>query len=135
MDREAPPLAVVIDPNLGEAVYAQIARQVRDAVATGRLDVGASLPSVRTMASDLGVNLNTVARAYRALEEEGFVVIENRTGVSVAPPGARGTPEDRRRLTEELADLLGRMRQAGLTPGELRRLTARALATRGQSRR
>jgi GntR family transcriptional regulator len=130
MATSAPALAIVVDSNLEEAVYAQIARQLREAVASGGLSVGASLPSVRAMASDLGVNLNTVARAYRMLEEEGFVAIESRSGVRVAPPGSRGTVEMRRRLTEELTDLLARMRQAGLGASEVRRLTSRAILSR-----
>jgi DNA-binding transcriptional regulator YhcF (GntR family) len=60
------------------------------------------LPSVRQLASDLGVNLNTVARAYRLLKAEGFLSIKDRAGVTVDAPAAQiehGTREARSRNT------------------------------------
>jgi GntR family transcriptional regulator len=117
--------AVVVDPALEEPVYVQIARQIREAIASGAVPHGALLPSVRVLASDLGVNLNTVARAYRALEEDGFVEIEDRSGVRVMPPGAHGSPEMRARLKGELRAVLVRMRQAGFSPRQLRRAAFR----------
>jgi GntR family transcriptional regulator len=135
MTPASPSFAIVVDPSREEPVYAQIARPIREAIASGVLAVGASLPSVRELASDLGVNLNTVARAYRLLEEEGFVAIEDRAGVRVAAPGAQGTPELRRRLLGELRELLVRLRQAGCGPRQLRRLTLREIATLYAQRR
>lgn len=97
-----------------EPVYEQIARQIRESVVAGELLPGAALPSVRTLASDLGVNLNTVARAYRLLEEQGFVVIRDRSGAEVAAP--QGSPDATAgsKLAAQLRDLLVRMRQAGV---------------------
>jgi DNA-binding transcriptional regulator YhcF (GntR family) len=84
------------------------------------------VPGVRRLASDLGLNLNTVARAYRVLEEQGFVRIHDRSGVEVVTPARRAAPEARAALEEELGALLARMRQAGVSPDELRKLvTAR----------
>jgi GntR family transcriptional regulator len=123
------PIALVVDPKLDEPVYGQIARQIREAIASGALAAGVTLPGVRVLASDLGVNLNTVARAYRMLEEEGFVEIQSRSGVHVVAPGSLGSPELRRRLAVELRSLLVRMRQAGFGFGELRRLALRQIAS------
>jgi DNA-binding transcriptional regulator YhcF (GntR family) len=67
-------------------VYEQVANQLRRIVASSDLDPGTALPSVRQLAGDLGVNLNTIARAYRLLEEEGFLLIRDRAGVEVAAP-------------------------------------------------
>ncbi|MBP1634197.1 MAG: transcriptional regulator, GntR family [Acidobacteria bacterium] len=89
------PLAVVLDRAAGEAAYEQIAAQIRQAVATGALPPGTLLPGVRVLASDLGVNFNTVARAYRVLEEQGFVTIRERSGVEVATPAARASQQAR----------------------------------------
>jgi GntR family transcriptional regulator len=121
VDLAALDFAVVVDPALDEPVYVQIARQIREAVASGAVRPEALLPSVRVLASDLGVNLNTVARAYRVLEEDGFVEIQDRSGVRVVPPGAHGSPERRARLEGELRTVLVRMRQAGFSPRQLRR--------------
>jgi GntR family transcriptional regulator len=112
----------------GEPVYEQIARQIRAQVVAGELAVGAPLPPVRTLASDLGVNLNTVARAYRLLEQEGFVTIRHRSGAEVAAPAARPEASARDRLRGELRGVLARLRQAGVAPDEIRRMSDQEIA-------
>lgn len=116
-----------LDRDAAEAVYVQIASAVRAAIATGRLTPGAALPSIRTIASDLGVNLNTVARAYRLLESEGFVEIRGRSGAVVASPAARAPAGTRERLTERLGEVLAHMRQSGISPKEIDKIVAREL--------
>ena len=64
-------LTITIDRVLEDPVYAQVAQQLRQSIASGALVPGTALPSVRRLAGDLGVNLNTIARAYRLLEEKG----------------------------------------------------------------
>jgi GntR family transcriptional regulator len=120
--------AVVVDPALEEPVYVQIAQQIREAIASGAVPAEGLLPSLRVLGSDLGVNLNTVARAYRVLEEDGFVEIEDRSGVRVMRPGAHGSPKRRARLKGELRAVLVRMRQAGFSTGELKREAFRQVA-------
>lgn len=117
---------LVVDRSAAEPVYAQIARQIRARIASGDLATGAPLPSVRTLAGDLGVNLNTVARAYRALEDDGFVEIRDRAGVRVAPPGAAATTRDT--LRDRLRDVVARLRQAGVPAREIERLAAAEIA-------
>ena len=119
---------IVLDWSVDEPVYAQIARQIRAQIASGELAPGALLPPVRTIASDLGVNLNTVARAYRLLEAEGFVGIEHREGVRVLAPARRADRGAIDQFGEELSVLIARMRQAGLGPAEIRRRVVRELA-------
>ena len=118
---------IEIDRAAAEPVYEQIARQVRAQVASGRLRPGAELPAVRTLASDLGVNLNTVARAYRLLGEEGFLVIRERSGAVIAPPPDDPDPTLGERLCRELRVVLERMRQAGFSPADLRRAVKREI--------
>lgn len=127
-------MMVVIDRSSDEPVYEQIARQIRECVTSGELPPGTPLPTVRILASDLGVNLNTVARAYWLLEEEGFVRIRDRSGAEVLAP-ARKPAADREILRQELRRALARMRQAGFSPDELQRLAEHeiaSLATRSQ---
>ena len=107
-----------------ESVYKQIARQIRHGIGSGELKPGSSLPPVRALASDLGLNLNTVARAYRLLEEEGFVTIESRRGVRINPPAGKTDDGRLARLCSDLRALLHRLRQVGLRPEEIRRLVA-----------
>jgi DNA-binding transcriptional regulator YhcF (GntR family) len=120
-----------VDRQAEEAVYLQIARQIRSAIGAGSLPSGAPLPSVRSLASDLGLNLNTVARAYRMLEGEGFVEIRNRTGAIVAPPAPRAHPETKESLRQRLAEVLALMRQAGMRPEQVEMLVAREIAVLG----
>jgi DNA-binding transcriptional regulator YhcF (GntR family) len=117
-----PPPTVLVDRRATEPAYEQIARQVRGYIADGTLAPGTLLPGVRSLASDLGVNLNTVARAYRLLQEQGFVRIRNRSGVEVAPPARKADPEASATLGRELEELLTRMRQAGVRGERVRRL-------------
>jgi DNA-binding transcriptional regulator YhcF (GntR family) len=118
---------VEIDRRSDEPVVRQIARQIREAIAAGMLAPGAALPSVRTLGSDLEVNLNTVARAYRLLQEEGFVTIHGRSRVEVAAPARRPDAQTRTSLTAELREALARLRQAGVPAGQLRKIVDREI--------
>jgi len=115
-------VSVLVERGSSEPVYCQIARQIRERIVAGELPPGRSLAPVRALAQDLGVNLNTVARAYRQLEEEGFVRLRERSGAEVVPPPPTSDGQDRERMTAELRRLLARMRQAGIVPDELRRI-------------
>ena len=101
---------VSIDSNDPTPIYAQLERALRAGIATGRLQPGDQLPTVRQLAVDLCVNANTVARVYAELERAA--VIETRRGVgsfiSATPAQARPPREHERRLrafaTRVLAD-------------------------------
>jgi len=112
-------LTITIDRALKEPVYEQVAHQVRRLIASADLRPGVSLPSVRQLAGDLGVNLNTIARAYRLLEGEGFLVIRGRSGVTVAPPAEEVEPAAQAKLMEQMSTTLARLRQAGVTTEDL----------------
>jgi DNA-binding transcriptional regulator YhcF (GntR family) len=120
-------LTITIDRGLDEPVYAQVAHQVRQLIASGSLHPGMTLPSVRRLAGDLGVNLNTIARAYRMLEEEGFLIIKGRSGAKVAAPAERVEDSTHIKLVEEMRAMLARFRQAGVTSGELMEFVEREL--------
>lgn len=121
-------LTISIDRDRGDAVYAQVAGRIRRLVASGVLPPGTAIPTVRQLASDLGVSLNTVARAYRLLEAEGFLVIRDRAGVAVAAPAAEIDDAARSTLLDELRAILARLRQAGMDGDQLRRLLHREVA-------
>lgn len=67
--------------------FEQIRLRILDLASSGELAVGTKLPSVRALASDLGVAANTVARAYRELEQAGIVVTAGRSGTAIASGG------------------------------------------------
>ena len=112
-------LILTIDRALEDPVYHQVADQIRRLVASGDLVPGTALPSVRQLARDLGVNLNTIARAYRLLEGEGFLVIHDRAGVTVAAPAEEIEHSARAKLLDEMRATLARLRQAGMTTDDL----------------
>ena len=111
-------LTLTIDRNHEDPVYEQVAAQVRQLVASGELEPGTSLPSVRRLAGDLGVGLNTIARAYRLLEEEGFLLIRDRAGATIAKPSGTDSALRARQL-DILQATLARLRQSGMAIDEL----------------
>jgi len=127
--------ALVIDPAAHEPVYGQIARQLREAIASGTLAPGRALPAVRTVAGDLGVNLNTVARAYRQLQDEGFLEITERAGARVAAPSEGSSRERLDPLRRDLRTALARLRQAGVPVPDLKKMLEAELAALGGRRR
>jgi GntR family transcriptional regulator len=110
---------MTIDRDLNSPVYEQIANRLRRLIASGELGPGLPLPSVRRLAEDLGVNLNTVARAYRRLEDEGFLIIRERAGVTVAAPAADVHRPTTDLLLDELRLTLARLRQAGMSVDQM----------------
>ncbi|MBI4916599.1 MAG: GntR family transcriptional regulator [Acidobacteria bacterium] len=124
-------LTLAVEWGTAEPVYEQIARQLRTLIAAGDLRPGSPLPAVRTLASDLGVNLNTVARAYRLLADHGFVLIRDRAGAEVAAPAVTPDPGSLAPLWQELREVLLKLRQAGVTADEVRRAIASVVAPTG----
>lgn len=98
----------------GMPIYLQIIRYLERGIAAGTVRDGDELPSRRVLSARLGVNPNTIQKAFRALEDAG--VITSRAGAKSAvslPPG-RAEAIRRRLLEEEAAALVGALRQMGL---------------------
>ena len=77
-------MLIEIDFNSEEAIYIQLRNQIIVAIATSQLKEGESLPSVRNMADDIGVNMHTVNKAYSSLRQDGFLKVDRRKGAIVA---------------------------------------------------
>ena len=77
-------MVITVDKLSDEPLYEQIRRQVIAGIAVRDLRPGDSLPSVRSLARDLGINLHTVNRAYAKLRDEGYVLLLGRRGAFVA---------------------------------------------------
>lgn len=76
-------MQIEIDFRSSEPIYLQIMEQVRQMVANGELQPGDQLPTVRQLATDLRVNFNTVARAYRLLDEAGLISTQQGRGTYI----------------------------------------------------
>ena len=72
-----------LDPKSGVPFYRQIIEQIRYGIASGKLQVGEQLPTVRSLAVDLKVNLNTVSKAYRELEIQNVLETQQGTGTFI----------------------------------------------------
>ena len=73
-----------IDFNSEEALYIQLCNQIIMGIATEMLHEGDSLPSVRQLADEIGINMHTVNKAYAVLRQEGFLRLDRRRGAVVA---------------------------------------------------
>ncbi len=101
------------------ALHERVAASIRRAISSGELPPGAALPTAKELAGSLGVNANTVLRAFAVLSDEGLIEVRRRRGAVVT---ARA---DRARLIE-LADALhDEAARLGITRGELTLLLAR----------
>lgn len=102
-------MVLSIDMNSDEPIYQQIRTQIVLAVATGELSPGDSLPSVRALASDLGVNMHTVNKAYAVLRDEGYVAMRGRSGAYVADAAGQSSPLQAQAHEQRMADALLRL--------------------------
>ena len=73
-----------IDFKSDEAIYIQLRNQIIYGIATDALREGDSLPSVRQLAEDIGINMHTVNKAYAVLKNEGFLKLDRRYGAVIA---------------------------------------------------
>lgn len=108
----------------GIPVYRQIMNHVQAAVATGKLAAGDALPSIRALHEKLQVNPNTVAKAYRELQQLGLIASEHGSGCFVAPDATRRSPalpaaERKQRARELCQRFLAEAHRCGLSIDDL----------------
>jgi DNA-binding transcriptional regulator YhcF (GntR family) len=113
-----------VDAKVSTAPFEQVRQQLDTAIAQGLLAPGQRLPTVRALAAELALAPNTVARAYRELEQGGRIVTRGRSGTYVA---ARDEAAHRR-VTEAAAEFSAVVRRSGVDPAEALRVVRRLLA-------
>jgi GntR family transcriptional regulator len=113
-------MLITIDENDNTPIYRQIADGIRLFIVSGDLKEGDSLPSVRQLAGDLGVNLNTVATAYRELQSDGLLTVKHGAGAVVASLMTNIKTDEE--LRKPLRGALAQMFLAGLTWSEVMNL-------------
>jgi len=95
---------IKLDFRSGEPIYLQLVRQIEQLVAQGDLKTGAQLPTVRELATELRINFNTVARAYRLLDDVGLISTQRGRGTYIWElPSAETAQMLRQNTLEELA--------------------------------
>lgn len=112
-------MLLAIDSRSAVPPFEQLRSQLVDMVASGGLPPGTRLPPIRTLAADLELAANTVARTYRELEEAGIVETRGRHGTFVlGPPPARPSAREREeRLTRAAHAFAREVRLVGADPG------------------
>ncbi|MFN8089248.1 MAG: GntR family transcriptional regulator [Mycobacterium sp.] len=102
-----------VDPEAGRPPFEQLRTQIIDGVRDGRLTAGMRLPTVRELAGQLGLAVNTVARSYRELESAGIVETRGRSGTFVASIDASGAA-----MAAAAQTYAGVVRSLGLTKSD-----------------
>jgi GntR family transcriptional regulator len=117
-----------IDPHNGLPIYDQIVRQIKFAVAGGVLKSSEMIPSVRELARELAINPNTIARAYRQLQDDGVLNGVRGTGLEVATGAAARCRDERIKLIRaRLRQVLTEAKQSHLEPQQVRELVEKEM--------
>jgi len=119
---------VSLDMDDPTPIYEQLILSIKELVNRGDLKPGDSLPTVRQLAQDLGVNLNTVARAYRELAGRGVLSVRQGRGAYVTSHKARPSAADRKSLSKRLKGLVNEAVFFGIGPRELHTMLDSELA-------
>jgi len=114
-------MEIEIDINDDMPIFSQLVNQVKDSVIKGELTTGFSLPSIRQLANELGVNQNTVAKAYKVLERDSIIVARGYRGTFIhdnAKENCQVNLKDKG-LTI-MREAIGNVQALGLTDSEIR---------------
>jgi GntR family transcriptional regulator len=113
---------------IGQPFYVQLMQQIRHAVESGALHDGDQLPGIRTLAEELVVSPNTVARAYSQLEHEGLLELRQGSGAYITiKRRSRGTTERVQAASKKVEELIQSLHRHGLNDDEIWRLFETAL--------
>ncbi|MCB2196903.1 MAG: GntR family transcriptional regulator [Bacteroidetes bacterium] len=93
-----------LDPKTGTPFYRQIIDQIKFGIATGNLKIGEQLPTVRSLAVDLKVNLNTVAKAYRELEIQNVLETHQGSGTFISEIDVQISDKEKKSKLQEICN-------------------------------
>lgn len=118
---------ITIDETDRRPLYRQVVDEIKALIAAGELPEGSTLPPVRQVAADLGVNLNTIAFAYRELQKAGLIKVKHGAGATVISQIIPQAADERlqAKLMPALTDLI----LSGLTRAEVMAIVNNALNT------
>lgn len=109
-----------IDFESENPIYMQLREQLIIGIAKGELVPGETLPSVRQLAEDIGINLHTVSKAYNSLKSEGYLSIDRRKGAVVNAIPHQQEEAKQEELRQELSTILAQMHCKGINKAILR---------------
>lgn len=113
-------MLIQIEPTSDIPIYTQLANQLTELIARGELIGGDALPSVRSLAADLSMNMHTVNKAYHTLDKKGIIQIVPKSGAIINPIVQNGIQDNHRdRIAEELKPILAEAIVLGMSKEEL----------------
>lgn len=110
-------MIVEIDFNSDEAIYIQLRNQIMIGIATANIREGDTLPSVRQLADNVGINMHTVNKAYTVLKQEGLVKLDRRKGAIISIDVDKMQAIDE--MTSDIRIILARAMCKGVSPKEV----------------
>lgn len=114
-------MEIVIDVEDETPIFSQLINQVKAAVSEDYLQAGFQMPSIRQLANDLGINQNTVAKAYKLLERDRIIVAKGYKGTFIHPQAKLHCGDDLSAQATGLLDkTIVKLRNMGLTDSEIR---------------
>jgi GntR family transcriptional regulator len=112
----------------GQSLYLQLMQQIRHAIESGALRDGDQLPGIRTLAQELVVSPNTIAKAYSELEHEGLLELRQGSGAFISVNRrARALSNHIQAASRSVTDLVERLRERDFRDEEIRRMFEAAL--------
>jgi len=94
----------ILDPKAGVPFYRQIIDQIKFGIASGSLTIGEQLPTVRALAVELKVNLNTVSKAYKELEIQNILETQQGTGTFIGKPGIKIPEKEKSKKLQDICN-------------------------------
>lgn len=107
-----------LDFNSDKPIYIQIREEIIKSIAKGDLEINESLPSVRALADEIGINLHTVSKAYNLLKDEGYINIDRRKGAIVNNLPIKKEESNFNNIKEQIELLVAESYLKGIEKGE-----------------
>lgn len=107
-----------IDMSSKTPIYVQLRNEIVLGIGKGEIKIGESLPTVRQLSQDIGVNTMTVNKAYSILKEEGFIEIDRRHGAKISPKASKNS-DYTNKIESELLLILTQANLKGYNKGEI----------------
>ena len=98
-------MMIELQPYGDKPIYEQLILEIKRGIITGELQPGEAVPSVRTLASDIGINMHTVNKVYKHLQVEK-VLVKQKNGFIVNPESFKPTPDVLHQLTQQIYELV-----------------------------
>ena len=98
-------MIIELQPYSDKPIYEQLIWEIKRGIITNELKPGEALPSVRVLASDIGINMHTVNKVYKHLQKEN-VLVKQKSGFIVNPQALKPTPDVLSQLSEKIYELV-----------------------------